>query len=324
MATGLGSPNAANLVTACSWYPGATQGIFSPVANAVLGGTSVAFQWGPYPGATNYWLDAGSTYGGNNYEQSGPLGGNACALTVKNLPQNGSPVYVTWWYYVGGSWQYTEYQYTSYGGGSQIGVITSPAPGGSTSGSTVAFTWNAGSLSSAYWLTIGSVPGGNDLYNSGNLGNVLTKTVTGLPTNGQTLYVTLFSDVNGQWPYNQYTYTAGGTLAQMQSPTPGTEIDGTSITFTWSAGTNAQNYWLDVGSFPGGHFIWQSGPLGSGTLMDTVTTMPNNGEEVYVTLWTQLNGSWYYNAYTYQSGSNGDSKFQPIRKPITSKVPGRP
>ena len=310
LATGLGTPNAAYLAGQCTWNTVAgiagTPAVYNPAPNSTLSSTTATFTWCIYPGATNYWLDVGSTSGGNNYLQSGPLGPAAFSQTLTNLPNNGSTIYVTWWQYVNGAWQYTEYQYTAEGGASQIGVITSPSNNSTLTGSSQAFTWSSGTLSSQYWLDIGSVQGGNDVYNSGNLGNVNTVTVNNLPTNGQTLYVTLFSYVasQGQWLYNEYTYTAsgGGSLAIMQSPTPGTEIDGTSITFTWSAGTNAQNYWLDVGDTSGGNDIYQSGPLGSGTLMTTVNDMPNNGEMVYVTLWTEINGQWQYNEYQYQSG----------------------
>ena len=252
-------------------------------------------------------MDVGSTYGGNNYLQTGPLSGNGCGLTVKNLPEDGSTIYVTWWYDIGGTWAYIEYSYTAYGG---LGVIYSPANNSTLGGSSQLFQWTAGADATAYWLTAGGAPGGNNYYSSGNLGNVFSVTATNLPTDGSTVYVTLFTFTAGQWLYNQYTYTAagGGTLAVMQSPPPNTEVDGTSVTFTWSAGNNAQNYWLDVGTFVGGHFIWQSGPLGQGTLMDTVTDMPNDGSEVYVTLWTELGGSWYYNEYMYQSGPSGPSR----------------
>ncbi|MGA2903196.1 MAG: hypothetical protein ABSD98_05175 [Candidatus Korobacteraceae bacterium] len=85
---------------------------------------------------------------------------------------------------------------------------------------------------------------------------------------------------------------------------PGSEIDGTQATFTWSAGNGAQNYWLDIGDSPGGNDIYQSGPLGIGTLSTTVYDLPNNGEEIYGTLWTEINGQWYYNSYQWQSGPN--------------------
>ena len=109
--------------------------------------------------------------------------------------------------------------------------------------------------------------------------------------------MTLFSYVGGQWLYTQDTYTAygGGQLAQIQTPPNNTEVDGTSVTFTWTNPSNSDNYWLDIGSAPGGNDIYQSGNLGNVTTT-TVTDMPNNGSEVYGTLWTLIGGQWYYNS----------------------------
>ena len=309
MATGLGTPNATNMVSACLWYPSATAGIFSPVANSTLGGNSAVFQWGPQPGATNYWVDIGSTYGGNNYMQSGPLGGNACSLTVNSrLPTDGSTVYVTWWYFVGGSWSYTEYQYTAYGGGSQIGVITSPVPNSTLTGSSVNFTWTAGTLSTAYWIDAGSSPGGNQYYQSGNLGNVLTKTVNGLPTNGSTVYVTLYSLVNGQWLNNQYTYTAfsaSSCVSTITSPAQGSTLAAYSQLFSWTASSNpgctgvVTSYWLDAGTTLSENFFYQSGNIGLVTSWTANNLPPGYGggqpppnNQVQMTLWNLIGGTW--------------------------------
>ena len=87
-------------------------------------------------------------------------------------------------------------------------------------------------------------------YQSGNLGNVLTTSVSGLPTNGDTVYVTLYSLVAGQWLSNAYTYagyslaSAGGVLT---TPTPDSAFTSTTVTFDWTAGAGASAYWLDVG-----------------------------------------------------------------------------
>ena len=52
------------------------------------------------------------------------------------------------------------------------GVFTTPDPGSTLPGSTVTFGWTAGSGATAYWLDIGNTPGGNQYFQSGNLGNV--------------------------------------------------------------------------------------------------------------------------------------------------------
>ena len=68
-----------------------------------------------------------------------------------------------------------------------------------------------------------------------------------------------------------------------------------------STAGSASNYWLDVGSYPGGNDYLQSGPLGSGTLSTVVSTLPANGSQIYVTLWSLIGGQWLNNSYTYTS-----------------------
>jgi hypothetical protein len=153
-------------------------------------------------------------------------------------------VYATWWYLLGGSWSYIEYQYTAFGASSQKGAITSPAPSTTLTGSSVTFTWTAGAGATAYRIDAGSTPGGNQYFQSTNLGNVLTTTVSGLPTNGSTVYVTLYSLVNGQWLYNQYIYTAYSLVAQtttyggVGSEPIALTFDGTNI---WVANEGSNN-----------------------------------------------------------------------------------
>jgi sugar lactone lactonase YvrE len=188
--------------------PTTTPGIYSPVNQSTLPGNSVTFWWAGYPGASNYWLDVGSSYAGNNYLQSGPLPNTQVSLPVTTLPSDGSTVYVTWWYEVGGSWSNIEYQYTAFNAAVAKGVLTTPTPGSTFSGSSVTFDWTAGLGASNYWLDVGSTVGGNQYYQSQPLGNVLTVTVNNLPTNGSPVYVTLYTFAGGQWLSTGYTYTA--------------------------------------------------------------------------------------------------------------------
>ena len=49
--------------------------------------------------------------------------------------------------------------------------------------------------------------GKNDLFDSGGI-NLLSETVNNLPTDGSTLYVTLYSLIGSTWQFNVYTYQA--------------------------------------------------------------------------------------------------------------------
>ncbi len=53
----------------------------------------------------------------------------------------------------------------------QQGVITTPVPGSTLSDSSETFKWNAGMAATAYWIDVGTVVGGNQYYQSGNLRN---------------------------------------------------------------------------------------------------------------------------------------------------------
>src|SRR5207245_8895128 len=94
-------------------------------------------------------------------------------------------------------------------------VMLSPPPGSTFTSSSVTFQWSAGSAT-AYGLTVGSSPGGSDIYASSQL-QVLSKTVNNIPTDGRTVYVRLYSQVNGSWVSNGYTYKAFNPSA---TPTP--------------------------------------------------------------------------------------------------------
>ena len=277
----------------------------TPVPSSTLGGSSVAFTWSAGSDATAYWLDVGSTAGAHDYYSSGNLG-NVLTTTVNSLPADGSTVFVTLYSLVNGTWPSNAYTYTAFSQTLAPGVLTTPAPGSTLSGSSVTFAWSAGSGASAYWVDVGSTTGAHDYYSSGNLGNVLTTTVNGLPTDGSTVYVTLYSMINGAWQSNGYTYTAftsTGGSAVMQTPVPGSTLSGSSVAFTWSAGASATEYWMDVGSTANAHDYYSSGNLGN-VLTTVVNSLPTDGSTVYVTLYSMVNGQWINNEYTY-AASNG-------------------
>jgi hypothetical protein len=260
----------------------------------------VALTWTAGSGATAYWVDIGSTTGANNYYSSGNLG-NVLTTTVSGLPTNGCTVYVTLYSMVSGAWLSNRYTYTAFNVAGAGGVMQTPTPSSTLTGGSVALTWTAGLGAMAYWVDIGSAAGGNNYYSSGNLGNVLTTTANGLPTNGSTVYVTLYSMVSGQWLGNAYTYTAfnlaaaGGVLT---IPTPSSILIGSSVAFTWTAGSGATAYWVDIGSTASGNNYYSSGNLGN-VLTTTVNTLPTNDSTVYVTLYSMVSGAWLSNAYTY-------------------------
>jgi hypothetical protein len=277
--------------------------ITSPPNTSTLSGSSVAFTWSAGSGATSYWIDAGSTPGGNDYYSSGSLG-NVLTTMVSNLPTNGHTVCVTLYSLVSGSWFSNAYTYTAFNVAAAGGVMSSPVPASTLAGSTVTFQWNAGSGASSYWLDVGSTSGGNNYYSSGNLGNVLTATVSGLPTDGSPVYATLYSLIGGTWSGNIYHYTAINAtsgLATIQSPSPNSTLSGNAATFTWNMDPNATVYWMDIGTVPNGNTIYSSGNLGN-VQTTSVNSLPADGSTIYVTLYSYVGGQWLSTSAMYVSG----------------------
>ena len=133
-------------------------------------------------------------------------------------------------------------------------------------------------------MYVGTSAGALDLY-SVNAGTSLSTTVNNLPTNGSTVYVRLWTLASGIWVYNDYTYTATMTKAAMTSPTNGSTLNGSSVTFQWSASTGTQ-YSLYVGTSAGALNLYS---VNAGTsLSTTVNNLPADGSTVYV----RLCGRW--------------------------------
>jgi hypothetical protein len=84
----------------------------------------------------------------------------------------------------------------------------------------------------------------------------------------------------------------------MTSPAQGSTLTGASVTFTWSAGTGATGYWLEIGSdlFHSNDLLSQDAGLATSL---SVSGLPATGKPIYVLLWTQVNGTWLSNHYNY-------------------------
>jgi hypothetical protein len=287
-------------------------GLYSPAPGSTLAGNSVTFQWYGPPNNAAFWIDVGSSAGGNNYHQSGSLPTTTLSATVTSLPTDGSTIYVTLYWLINGSWVSNPYTYTALNAtGSAAGMITAPIPGSMLTGSSATFVWTAGSGgATAYWLDVGRAAGGNQYLQSGNLGDVMQLTVNGLPTDGSMVFVTLYSLIGGVWAGNAYTYTAfnasgaGSCLPTAISPGAGTTLSGSSQLFSWTpsqaagCSTSVTGYWLDAGTAASENEYYQSGNLGTATSV-TAVNLPQDGSAVQVTLWTLYGGQWYSSVYNY-------------------------
>jgi len=292
---------------------GGTKAVMStPVPGSTLSGSTVTFTWSGGAGASAYWLDVGTVQGqGNLFGQNVGL---VTSQLVSGIPLNGGAIYVRLWTELSGVWSSNSYTYMA--ASSTNAVMSTQPPGSTLSGSTVTFTWSAGAGASAYQLDVGTALGQGDIFGQ-NVGLATSQGVGGIPTNGSTIYVRLGTQINGNWNYSDYTYTASsGMKAAMSTPPPGSTLSGSTVTFTWSAGAGASAYWLDVGTVQGqGNLFGQNVGL---VTSQAVSGIPTNGSAIYARLWTLINGNWAYADYTYAGASIGGA----TRAVMSTPVPG--
>jgi len=300
--------------------------ISSPTPSSTLPGASVMFSWTAGCNISMYWLYVGTQVGGSDlYNQSQ---GTSMMATV-SLPTNGATLYVRLWSFVNvasssliSGWHFIDYVYTAAGGSGGGGcttpaaaTMTSPTDGTTLAGASVVFTWNLGSCVTSVTISVGSSVGASDFFTA-NEGVTATATVNNLPTNGSTVYVRLASTFSTGGTQNvDYTYTAGsggtgacggvGVAATMLTPTPGTTLPASPVTFTWTPGCNVTAYYLYIGTQVAFSDLYNQSQ-GTSTSSAPITLNVASGKTVYVRLWSflgtaasDLTVGWHFNDYSY-------------------------
>ncbi|MDH4066725.1 MAG: hypothetical protein OEW19_20175, partial [Acidobacteriota bacterium] len=117
---------------------------------------------------------------------------------------------------------------------------------------------------------------------------------------GGTYYFTVRA-YNSAYEYGPASSEASvslATLATITGPTPGSTLAGSSVSFTWTTGFGALQYWLYVGTTGVGSANLWNQDLATATSR-TVTGIPTTGAAVYVRLWTRTSTGWQFTDYTY-------------------------
>ena len=179
------------------------------------------------------------------------------------------------------------------------GTLMSPTPESVLAGSSATFTWTPGTGVTDYQLWLGSTGvGSQNLYDSGAT-KATTVTVSGLPTNGVTVFARFWSEISGAWQSADSTYTEAGTpvLPVLTTPAPASVLSGSSVAFTWSAGSGPFAYQLYLGTTGvGSHNLYESGSTKATTV--TVSGLPTFGATMYARLWWEIDAAWKYADYT--------------------------
>ena len=281
--------------------PSAAAAITSPAGGATLDAGPVTFQWSQGSGVSEYKLWIGTAAGTSNLYLASQ--GLNLSVTIANLPTSGKTLYVRLWSKVGTVWLKNDYTYTAASATPEAARITSPAGGSTLDSSSATFTWDEGLGATEYWFNVGTAAGKKDLVDR-LMGKTRTVTINGLPTDGRTLYVRLWSKCNGTWQYNDYTYVTPNLTrgaAEMTSPAGGSTLDSQAATFAWSAGVGVTEYVLMIGTAAGGGNVYNKSQ-GMNTSV-TVAGLPTNGLPVYVRLCSRIAGVMQKRDYVYTAAT---------------------
>lgn len=277
----------------------------SPAHGTAFASSTVDFAWSEGLGVEQYALQIGTTPGGR--EVGKLMLGHSRAVTVAGVPTDGSTLHVRLWSYIDRAWQYRDYQYTAANLASGPADMTSPADGSTFTSHVVTLAWSPGIGVTEYRLNIGTGVGGYDLYNR-SCGRSLSASVSGLPTDGAPIYVRLWSKIAGVWHKRDYTYAAATLVdqrADLTSPTDGSTLTSSLVTFTWSAGVGVTEYWLTVGKTGGVTIYSKSQGLGQTV---TVPNLPTDGSGIWLRLFSRIRGGWQYRDYTFTAASPGTAR----------------
>ncbi len=113
---------------------------------------------------------------------------------------------------------------------------------------------------------------------------------------GQILYARIWTKLSGVWFYNDASFTTKTVIVPSKAnfiyPLEGAiGVDGTQP-FQWTAVTNAEAYYLYVGTSPGAKDLVDTGEIQ--TTSQSLPALPA-GQILYARIWTRLNGVWFYN-----------------------------
>lgn len=209
--------------------------ILLPEDGTRLGGTSLTLAWAE-AGADEYIVAVGSTAGASDVAKVSA--GTSAGWTIGGLPEDGSTLYVTLWSDFDGEWLTDTATYKAKAPPNPAARLTSPTAGTQLASGAHTFTWSDVGAD-AYVLTIGSTRFGSD---QGAFATEDTSvTVSGLPTDGRALWLTLYTESGAGWLAESIEVQAASATesgatepASLVYPEPGATLTGRTITFVWT------------------------------------------------------------------------------------------
>jgi hypothetical protein len=313
--------------------------ITTPLANATLTSATATFSWTAGLSATGYVLSIGSAQGGSDIFSRDM--GTERSVTVRSLPTDGRRLYVRLTTKFGTANQSVDYGYTA------VRIVASEQPRLVLTSFSAPDSGSAGVNLTGTRLSISNVGSGNALpFRIGfyfGAGSNVTSSDTfsgwsctfgeglaagasstcsgdiGVPESlrpGRYYLAAIADDQNRnpQMQRSEATRTsdngplqiAGRLAAALTAPVPGSGIGSSSVTLQWSPGSaGAEQYYVRIGSQQGGLDIYDADQGLNRSV--TVSNLPVDGRQIWVTLYTRFGSDWFSNEYPFRTADSRTS-----------------
>ncbi|MBK1895725.1 T9SS type A sorting domain-containing protein [Chryseobacterium paridis] len=165
-------------------------------------------------------------------------------------------------------------------------TISAPTNAATGVSVTPTITWAATSITSSYLVSVGTTPGGTDVMNAVDVGNVTTYSIpTSTPLNYSTQYYVTVVPKNVVGPATGCTGVSFTTrnivCPTVSAPTAGATGQSLTPTITWASVATATGYKLSVGTTAGGTDILNNQDLGNVTTYTFATPLTTSTTYYY-------------------------------------------
>ncbi len=250
--------------------------------------------WQPSTGATYYLISIGTTSGGVDIANRLNVGN----ITDYNLPNDLPPnteifVKVIPYSDTGNATCCVEESFTTETTPLECTTLNSPINNDTDVLVTTDISWDAIASATGYLLSIGTTPGGTDIANALDVGNVTTYDPTTDFAYNTQIFITII-------PYNATEQGSGcleesfvteeevittepPTCARLTNPINGAVNVMVNTVIAWNANADATGYILSIGTGPGTNDILDNDDVGAVTTFSLSTDLPTS-TEIFVTI----------------------------------------
>jgi hypothetical protein len=244
------------------------------------------FQWTSAPAAQAYYLDVGTTEGGNDIVNTGAI--QSTSYTPRSPLPIGATLWARVWTELGGHWYFEpDVSFTV----SPDAALVSPVSGQQNVPGLATFQWTSAPSAQGYYLYVGTTEGADNVVNTGTIQGTSYTVASPLPI-GATLWARLYTELGGIWSFQADVSFTVSPAAVLLSPAAGAQNVLVRASFQWTSAPSAQAYYLYVGTSEGADDVVNTGEI-QVTSYSPSTMLPA-GATLWARIWTELGGHWYY------------------------------